>query len=114
MDSTLIHIMSMLACDSFPFFELICYIEIFRYKVKVTPGTGKRGKAAKSAIHMFLQAKESTDWEKDLLKSLKVCFDQLLANIKSLNQMIRKMPRKMDVFKFLFLKITHYVNYSFS
>ena len=42
--------------------------------MKVTPGTGKRGKAAKSAVHMFLQAKEATEWEKDLLKSLKVSF----------------------------------------
>lgn len=43
----------------------------YKYKVKVTPGTGKRGRAAKSAVHMFLQAKESVEWEKDLLKSLK-------------------------------------------
>lgn len=46
-------------------------MQSYKYKVKVTPGTGKRGKAAKSAIQMFLQAKESTQWEKDLLKSLK-------------------------------------------
>jgi len=51
---------------------LFTFCIIFRYKVKVTPGSGKRGRAAKSAINMFLQAKEATEWEKDLFKSLKV------------------------------------------
>ncbi|XP_046401897.1 nuclear export mediator factor NEMF homolog [Ischnura elegans] len=42
-----------------------------KYKVKLTPGTGKRGKAAKTALNMFLKDKASTSREKDLLKSVK-------------------------------------------
>ena len=61
---------------------------IHRYKVKVTPGTGKRGRAAKSAIHMFLQAKEATDWEKDLLKSLKVLLNYFRIAMKTIKSII--------------------------
>ncbi|XP_071453923.1 ribosome quality control complex subunit NEMF homolog [Hetaerina americana] len=42
-----------------------------KYKVKLTPGTGKRGKAAKTALNMFLKDKTSTPREKDLLKCVK-------------------------------------------
>lgn len=47
-----------------------------RYKVKLTPGTGKRGKAAKMAVQIFLKDKTCTNREKDLLKSVK---DEVLA-----------------------------------
>lgn len=47
-----------------------------RFKVKLTPGTGKRGKAAKTAVAMFLKDKTCTSREKDLLKSVK---DEVLA-----------------------------------
>ena len=40
------------------------------------PGTGKRGKACKTALAMFLAEKSITSREKDLLKSVK---DQDLA-----------------------------------
>jgi len=43
----------------------------FKYKVKLTPGTGKRGKACKTAIAMFLADKHTIQREKDLLKSVK-------------------------------------------
>ncbi|XP_071961778.1 ribosome quality control complex subunit NEMF-like [Antedon mediterranea] len=43
----------------------------FKFKVKLTPGTGKRGKAAKTAMHMFQSSKESTPREKDLFRSIK-------------------------------------------
>lgn len=43
----------------------------FRFKVKLTPGTGKRGKAAKTAVAAFLKDKEITSREKDLLKAVK-------------------------------------------
>ncbi|XP_076305405.1 ribosome quality control complex subunit NEMF-like [Tachypleus tridentatus] len=42
----------------------------YKFKVKVLPGTGKRGKAAKTALHSFLQDK-ITARERDLLKSVK-------------------------------------------
>lgn len=41
----------------------------YKYKVKVTPGPGKRGKAAKSAIELFTRSKESSR-ECQLIKSL--------------------------------------------
>lgn len=43
----------------------------FRFKVKLTPGTGKRGKAAKTAVAVFMKDKEITSREKDLLKAVK-------------------------------------------
>merc|ERR1719318_336066 len=48
----------------------------YKYKVKMTPGTGKRGKACKTTLAMFLADKNATQREKDLLKSVK---DQDLA-----------------------------------
>ncbi|XP_015585729.1 nuclear export mediator factor NEMF homolog [Cephus cinctus] len=43
----------------------------YKYKVKLTPGTGKRGKAAKTALAVFLRDKATTSREKDLLKAVK-------------------------------------------
>ncbi|ESN98868.1 hypothetical protein HELRODRAFT_66726 [Helobdella robusta] len=43
----------------------------YKFKVKLTPGTTKRGKAAKMAIAMFMQDKATSKMEKDLLKSVK-------------------------------------------
>ncbi|KAM3851382.1 ribosome quality control complex subunit NEMF [Vipera latastei] len=43
----------------------------YKYKVKLTPGTQKKGKAAKTALHNFMQSKESTTREKDLFRSVK-------------------------------------------
>merc|ERR1719431_113315 len=48
----------------------------YKYKVKLTPGTGKRGKSCKTALAMFLDDKATIPREKDLLKSVK---DQDLA-----------------------------------
>ncbi|KFR05846.1 Nuclear export mediator factor Nemf, partial [Nipponia nippon] len=42
-----------------------------RYKVKLTPGTQKKGKAAKIALHNFMQSKEASAREKDLFRSVK-------------------------------------------
>lgn len=47
-----------------------------RFKVKLTPGTGKRGKAAKTAVQMFLKDRVCSSREKDLLKGVK---DEVLA-----------------------------------
>ena len=43
----------------------------YKYKVKVTPGTAKRGKAAKTTLSVFMADRAATGREKDLLKSLK-------------------------------------------
>ncbi|XP_007427730.1 nuclear export mediator factor NEMF [Python bivittatus] len=43
----------------------------YKYKVKLTPGTQKKGKAAKTALHNFMQSKDSTAREKDLFRSVK-------------------------------------------
>ncbi|XP_048456043.1 ribosome quality control complex subunit NEMF-like [Rhincodon typus] len=43
----------------------------FRYKVKLTPGTQKKGKAAKTALNNFMHSKEAMPREKDLLRSVK-------------------------------------------
>lgn len=48
----------------------------FRFKVKLTPGTGKRGRASKTAVAMFMKDKACTGREKDLFKSVK---DEVLA-----------------------------------
>lgn len=39
--------------------------------MKLTPGTGKRGRAAKTALTMFSKDKFCSIREKDLLKSIK-------------------------------------------
>lgn len=44
----------------------------YKYKVKITPGSAKRGKAAKTALGIFLSDKfGATQRDKDLLKSVK-------------------------------------------
>ncbi|XP_043277950.1 nuclear export mediator factor NEMF homolog [Venturia canescens] len=43
----------------------------YKFKVKMMPGTGKRGKAAKTAVAVFLRDKTITPREKDLLKAVK-------------------------------------------
>ncbi|XP_034485739.1 nuclear export mediator factor NEMF homolog [Drosophila innubila] len=46
-------------------------LQQYKFKVKLTPGTGKRGKAAKLAVNMFSKDKACNSREKDLLKSIK-------------------------------------------
>uniref|UniRef100_A0A8D8LLF6 Nuclear export mediator factor NEMF homolog n=2 Tax=Cacopsylla melanoneura TaxID=428564 RepID=A0A8D8LLF6_9HEMI len=48
----------------------------YKYKVKLIPGTGKRGKASKTAQNIFLKDKNASAREKDLIKSVK---DEVLA-----------------------------------
>lgn len=57
----------------------------YKYKVKLTPGTGKRGRAAKTAILMFSKDKACTLREKDLLKGIKE------------EQLARNMPGKVKL-----------------
>lgn len=75
----------------------------FKYKVKVVPGSNKRGKAAKTCLTMFLHDKRANQREKDLLRALK---DQDYArnipnkvklsapNMKSIT---KKRPKKSEV-----------------
>jgi len=42
----------------------------YKYKVKLIPGTGKKGKATKQALTIFLKDKDATQVEKDLLKAV--------------------------------------------
>ncbi|XP_039283383.1 nuclear export mediator factor NEMF homolog isoform X3 [Nilaparvata lugens] len=46
-------------------------IQNYKYKIKMMPGTSKRGKAARAAVSVFLRDKAATNHEKDLLKSVK-------------------------------------------
>lgn len=46
-------------------------VQNYKFKVKLTPGTARRGKAAKTALSTFLFSKEASQLEKDLIKSLK-------------------------------------------
>ncbi|XP_016980552.1 nuclear export mediator factor NEMF homolog [Drosophila rhopaloa] len=46
-------------------------LQNYKFKVKLTPGTGKRGKAAKLALNIFAKEKSCSTREKDLLKSIK-------------------------------------------
>uniref|UniRef100_A0A4W4ENC7 Ribosome quality control complex subunit NEMF n=1 Tax=Electrophorus electricus TaxID=8005 RepID=A0A4W4ENC7_ELEEL len=43
----------------------------YKHKVKLTPGTQKKGKAARTAVFSFMRAKESSTREKDLFRSVK-------------------------------------------
>ncbi|MEE6492343.1 hypothetical protein FKM82_016553 [Ascaphus truei] len=43
----------------------------YKYKVKLTPGTQKKGKAAKTALNSFMHSRELSSREKDLLRSVK-------------------------------------------
>lgn len=60
------------------------------------PGQGKRGKSAKTALHLFLADRKITGRERDLLKSMK---DQeiarnLPAQIKITAQHLQQVKRK--------------------
>ncbi|XP_022219389.2 nuclear export mediator factor NEMF homolog [Drosophila obscura] len=46
-------------------------LQHYKFKVKLTPGTGKRGKAAKVALNIFAKEKTCNNRERDLLKSIK-------------------------------------------
>lgn len=43
----------------------------YKYKVKIIPGSSRRGKAAKTALQIFQHEKTATQREKDLLRSVK-------------------------------------------
>ena len=43
-------------------------VKDYKYHVKMTPGTGKKGKSAKQAQAIFCNLKESTERESQLIK----------------------------------------------
>ncbi|XP_065832835.1 ribosome quality control complex subunit NEMF-like isoform X2 [Oscarella lobularis] len=43
----------------------------YKFKVKLTPGSGRRGKAARTAVHLFITSRDTLQREKDVLKSVK-------------------------------------------
>uniref|UniRef100_A0A4W5RJJ1 Nuclear export mediator factor n=1 Tax=Hucho hucho TaxID=62062 RepID=A0A4W5RJJ1_9TELE len=43
----------------------------YKHKVKLTPGTQKKGKAARTAVFSFMKAREASTREKDLFRSVK-------------------------------------------
>ena len=45
-------------------------MQSYKYKVKLTPGSQKKGKASKQAIEIFYRSKESCAQEKVLLKQI--------------------------------------------
>ncbi|CAA7398591.1 unnamed protein product [Spirodela intermedia] len=54
-------------------------LQSYKYRVKITPGTAKKGKAAKTAMNLFSHIPEATGREKELMKA---CTDaELVASI---------------------------------
>uniref|UniRef100_A0A1I8A147 NFACT-R_1 domain-containing protein n=1 Tax=Steinernema glaseri TaxID=37863 RepID=A0A1I8A147_9BILA len=53
----------------------------FKYKVKLTPGTGKRSKAVKTAMSLFQRDKLGTPAEQKLISALGAADDRLSVNI---------------------------------
>lgn len=47
------------------------FFSLIRHKVKIAPGTARRGKAAKMVLQMFLKDKSLLSQEKDLIKAIK-------------------------------------------
>lgn len=68
----------------------------YKFKVKLTPGTCKRGKAAKVALDVFLKDKEITSREKDLLKAVKddSIFRNIPGKVKISAPQIQKIKKK--------------------
>ena len=59
----------------------------YKYKVKLQPGTTKKGKAARTAVNLFLNNKETTQIEKDLIKAVNESelFKNLPGKVKLVN-----------------------------
>uniref|UniRef100_A0A0D9Y0F9 CCHC-type domain-containing protein n=1 Tax=Leersia perrieri TaxID=77586 RepID=A0A0D9Y0F9_9ORYZ len=44
-------------------------LQAYKYRVKITPGTAKKGKAAKTAMSLFVHTVDATNREKELMKA---------------------------------------------
>eukprot|EP00834_Sanchytrium_tribonematis_P003443 NODE_132_length_16614_cov_0.935392.p2 type:complete len:846 gc:universal NODE_132_length_16614_cov_0.935392:3794-1257(-) len=60
-------------------------MKTFKFKVKLTPGTEKKGKSAKTSLNLFLSQKELGSQEKELIQIL------------SVDEIIRTIPNKCKV-----------------
>ncbi|XP_068662040.1 uncharacterized protein [Aristolochia californica] len=74
-------------------------LQTYKYRVKITPGTAKKGKAAKTAMNLFSHTPEVTTREKELMKA---CTDPelvaaIVGNVKitaaGLNQLKQKQKK---------------------
>ncbi|GIX85354.1 nuclear export mediator factor NEMF homolog [Caerostris extrusa] len=63
LDDTLLYAVPVCA----PYSSILSY----KYKVKIIPGSSRRGKAAKTALQIFMHEKTAIQREKDLLRSVK-------------------------------------------
>ena len=45
-------------------------VKNYKYKVKLTPGVGKKGRTGKQAVELFARSKDCVGWERDLVKML--------------------------------------------
>jgi len=75
----------------------------YKYRVKLTPGTQRKGKAAKTAIAQFQRAADSSQREKDLIKAIpemdliqqmKASVKLSAPNLEKAKQQSRKKPTK--------------------
>ncbi|ORX93174.1 DUF814-domain-containing protein [Basidiobolus meristosporus CBS 931.73] len=59
-------------------------LQKYKYRVKLTPGSMKKGKACKAAINFFLHSNETTPREKELIKSIPEMemISQMLGKVK--------------------------------
>ncbi|KAM7279287.1 hypothetical protein ACFE04_006421 [Oxalis oulophora] len=59
-------------------------VQSYKYRVKITPGTAKKGKAAKTAMNLFSQMPDATTREKELMKACTdpEMFAAIIGNVK--------------------------------
>ncbi|XP_042390963.1 nuclear export mediator factor NEMF-like isoform X1 [Zingiber officinale] len=59
-------------------------LQTYKYRVKITPGTAKKGKAAKTAMNLFSHTPEVTSREKELMKACTdpELFAAIISNVK--------------------------------
>lgn len=67
-----------------------------KFKIKLIPGSQKRGKASKQALEIFLRFPNITQQEKDLIKALgeTELTQQMLGNVKLSTPGLHNQPKK--------------------
>jgi hypothetical protein len=70
----------------------------YKYKVKLVPGSSKRGAVAKGCMHAFLHHEAINEKEKDLTKAIpdNDVFSVLLSNVKVASALARGASNKKD------------------
>ncbi|GLT72943.1 hypothetical protein SLA2020_448360 [Shorea laevis] len=71
-------------------------VQSYKYRVKIIPGTAKKGKAAKTAMNLFSHMPEATNREKELMKA---CTDPelvaaIIGNVKVTSAGLTQMKQK--------------------